>query len=540
MIPVAPTRWRQLRLSALTATLLLALIVSGALAFQAVKSERLQREAAAQALTDYSDFAAFVLASGVYREAGIRVLTTFGSLPPWNTPALFTRPGANLGCGAQGVYFEYEPQTGVLRHAPGAFSPEAVQRITDTLQHAQRLFNEAAWRFREVRLPRGDAGDAMFIAPGMGTRGFGVRGLTSCIWADTVFTNTVEHWSALPPSMVGEIATDSLYGVTIAPAGGAPVLKFGGEFGGDFGGDFGGENDTPLTGSTRLGPEFGDLRLTVTLNPRIASGLLIGGTPPTRGPSALLLFALSAILLAAAVTLIVREYRAIDARSEFVASVSHELRTPLSQILLFTELLRLGRLDDTAERTRALGIIDAEARRLIRLVENILQFSRRPTVRPLTTESLPLGAHVRDTVDAFGPLAAARKVTIDVEIPATIQVRGERNALRQVLLNLLDNAVKYGPEGQRIRFEARHRVGAPEIELLVDDQGPGIPTADRARIWEGFERLERDDVPVAGSGIGLAVVRSLVARMGGRTAVADAPTGGARFIITLAAAGRES
>jgi signal transduction histidine kinase len=142
-------------------------------------------------------------------------------------------------------------------------------------------------------------------------------------------------------------------------------------------------------------------------------------------------------------------------------------------------------------------------------------------------------------VEAFRPLAAAREATVVLDIPDTLTVRAERNALRQVLLNLLDNAIKYGPVGQEVRVEGRDAADGRGVVLAVEDQGPGVPLGDRERIWEGFERLEREDAPVAGSGIGLAVVRALAARMGGETAVGDAPTGGARFTVRLERAGAD-
>ena len=104
-----------------------------------------------------------------------------------------------------------------------------------------------------------------------------------------------------------------------------------------------------------------------------------------------------------------------------------------------------------------------------------------------------------------------------------------------MLLNLLDNAVKYGPAGQTVRVEATSYDG--EVELAVEDQGPGIPLDARNLIWDGFKRLERDNLSnEAGSGIGLSVVKSLVERMSGRVTVTDSSTGGARFIVFLPAA----
>jgi signal transduction histidine kinase len=198
-------------------------------------------------------------------------------------------------------------------------------------------------------------------------------------------------------------------------------------------------------------------------------------------------------------------------------------------------------LRSDAERTRALDIIDQEARRLIRLVENVLQFSRSGAAgRGLHREMVPLETIVRETLDAFRPLAAAKGALLRTELPAESAVQADPSALRQILLNLLDNAVKYGPKEQTISVTARTLNG--KTRIVVDDQGPGIPTDDRERVWKGFYRLHRETrSAVAGSGIGLAVVRSLAGEMGGKTWIEETDTGGARFVVELDSAdGREA
>ena len=108
----------------------------------------------------------------------------------------------------------------------------------------------------------------------------------------------------------------------------------------------------------------------------------------------------------------------------------------------------------------------------------------------------------------------------------------DAGAFRQILLNLLDNAVKYGPRGQTVTIGARVHNGRTRI--LVDDQGPGIPRDDRERVWEGYFRLRRPaDSAIAGSGIGLAVVRSLAQDLDGRTWIEETDTGGSRFVVEL-------
>jgi signal transduction histidine kinase len=187
------------------------------------------------------------------------------------------------------------------------------------------------------------------------------------------------------------------------------------------------------------------------------------------------------------------------------------------------------------ERVRSLEILDQEARRLAHLVDNMLYVARGERGAPkLTLEAADLGALARDTIEGFAPLAAARRVTIASDLVSGVRVKVDPGAVRQILLNLLDNAVKYGPAGETITVS----VGwdGDRARILVDDRGPGIPVDARRRIWERFARLDRDvQTAVAGSGIGLAIVAELVTSMGGLYHVQDAPGGGSRFVVEIPA-----
>ena len=283
-----------------------------------------------------------------------------------------------------------------------------------------------------------------------------------------------------------------------------------------------------------LEPVWGAMRVQVALRPDMAPKLVIGGMPRSRLPQLLALLAVTAGLIVAALLQLRREYELSRLRADFVSGVSHELRTPLAQIRMFSETLLLGRVRSDEERVHSLEIIDQEARRLTHLVENLLHFSRseRQATR-LSPAPASLAPLVNEAVEGFTPLAAARGVVVRAELTDGVVASVDADALRQMLLNLLDNAVKYGPAGQTVTVgltgtDARARI-------WVADQGPGIPAADRERIWDRFWRLERDrGSAVAGTGIGLSVVRELVALHGGRCWAEDAPNGrGARFVIEL-------
>jgi signal transduction histidine kinase len=230
-----------------------------------------------------------------------------------------------------------------------------------------------------------------------------------------------------------------------------------------------------------------------------------------------------------------REHVASGVRSSFASAVSHELRTPLAQILLFAETLQLGRTRSEADRTLALGAIVQEARRLMRLVDNVLRFTRlEQGPASLRQEPVAVDALVRETTQQFAPLAESSQVVIEVDAPEAAVALADADAVRQVLLNLLDNAVKHGPREQRV--VARVNATTDAIRLTVEDEGPGIAPEERQRIWQPFVR--GGQLPHAtGAGLGLMIVRSLTEAMGGSVTCEPAAASGrgARFVVELPA-----
>jgi signal transduction histidine kinase len=262
---------------------------------------------------------------------------------------------------------------------------------------------------------------------------------------------------------------------------------------------------------------------------REAAQSIVSGGIASQPPIYVMLLAVTAVLLVTAILQIGREQALARMRSDFVAGVSHELRTPLTQIRMFVETLRLDRIRSDEERRRSLAIIDQEARRLAQLVENVLQFSRgeRGVLR-IVPRPMDVGAIVANAIEGFASPANI-ETSIEPETLATV----DEDAIRQIVLNLLDNAVKYGPEGQTIRVEVK-RV-EENVQIVVEDEGPGIPPRQRNRIWRRYVRLSRERTrAIAGAGIGLAVVRELVALHGGRAWCEAGVRGGARFIVQLA------
>jgi signal transduction histidine kinase len=326
----------------------------------------------------------------------------------------------------------------------------------------------------------------------------------------------------LPPALTRGIPIDSIIAVRVLDMNGTPVYQKSPTF------------DTRYDAIDSL--QSHGLLFNVAINPVMADRLIIGGMPRSDVMPLIGLFALSAGLLVLVLYQVGRQQQLVRLRSEFVSGVSHELRTPLAQIRVLAELLRLGKIPSEERRQRSLRIIDQEARRLTFLVESILSFSSldRDKVMPTMTD---VAAEIDEIVAGFEPLASIHQVRIETRLERGLVANVDRAAMRQVLLNLLDNAVRYGPDGQTVKVMTESHNGT--WRLMVEDQGKGIPASERERIFEPYYRMNRDARgEKGGSGIGLAVVRGLVEKHGGHVTVDDPPAGsGARFSLEFPVAG---
>ena len=552
--------------SAITlALLLIALILTTLLARQAQLAARSHRNTAEQALHDYASLAAWEFTRHARADVQATLMSAF-------VPSLLRLPGgdptkgkimpADLGeaairrtqfCACMDsarFFFRFEFRDSTLTTAGIAVSPELARWVRDTIaghftateiagEPVRTVYGSVDGRTEMSIVLTNDAyitivGRAAGALRMLGyvlTRDLEGRPITAYgfeidPWNFTkpVFGEIVARQVLLPPSLLRGLRGDSVLSIAVHDPAGEEIYRSSARFAPRYASE-----DT-------LGGRFGSLHVRVAIRPELADQLVVGGLPRSRMPMLIALFTLTAGLLLITLLHLRRQQELARLRTDFVSSVSHELRTPLAQIRLFAELLSMGKLRSDDERRRSARIIDQEARRLTYLVENVLNFARSERrANRLRLEDTDVSRELRDVLDTFAPLTRAKEVTLHAELTDGLVASVDRAALHQIVLNLLDNAVKYGPAGQTITVRAR--AVADRLLIEVIDEGIGIPVEERERIWEPYHRLERDAKSVAGSGIGLAVARELVELHGGRAWVEDARPRGARFIVALPLAG---
>lgn len=216
----------------------------------------------------------------------------------------------------------------------------------------------------------------------------------------------------------------------------------------------------------------------------------------------------------------------------FVADASHELRTPLTSIRGYAELYRQGAVRDQAQLTRTMGRIEGEATRMGGLVEDLLLLARLDERRPLDRAAVDLLELAADAVHDAQALDPSRQVRLVANAAAPPVVLGDAARLRQVVANLMSNALTHTPEGTAVTV----RVGsdATTATLEVADRGPGLTPEQRERVFERFYRVEESRTRASGgAGLGLAIVAALVAAHDGQVSVESLPGHGATFRVTL-------
>ena len=551
------------RVAALTPSITAGLILfavglTALLAYRAFDASRAQQQMTERTLREYAGFAAYQLKNsagarmmGQHRgafELVVRWINSRGPTPPLGAgraAELIEARGAQCRC-LHGVSFYYQvtfADSGIEATPSELATPANLRWIRDTvIAHALAprppeppLSNPAALR------PPGVPATSQLLVPILSQLEGRPYVFTQALTIDTVgrpvvayglavpaeqavgraVKSALESQPVLPNTLTRGLSVDSILAVTVRTPSRAVVYES--------------RNRVPAlyAATDSLDPRLGGLQFEVAIDPAAAGRLIIGGLPRSRLPEVLATACVAVTLLGMLLYQFRRQEELARLRDDFVSGVSHELRTPLAQIRLLAELLHMGKVP-VEEQERSLRIIDKEARRLSFLVDSILSFthSRPGRLSPVSTD---ISTEIDEIVSGFVPLAHSHGVRLSTRLERSIVASVDRGALRQVLLNLLDNAVRYGPPGQDVTITTR--ASGDTWTLEVADEGPGIPADERERIFAPYYRMERDTGgAVGGTGIGLAVVRRLVEEHRGRVHVASTNgdgTAGARFVVSL-------
>src|SRR5256885_5980404 len=454
----------RVRRGAVVATLLvLALVVAGMLAVQAYGVARYHRAQADRVLRDYAALAAARVAQRSASELYYAIIPNLKAIQ--HAHEMAPRGPLPLPRAIHVDIMEHEiPLTPSIRftfrldlpsgrlETAGEPVPNTVRTwLIDTLPIHTRTVYDTSWHMGSVLgQPAGerryvaytvlrDAGGALRTALGFEAN---PAALTPLV------VHATEKFPLLPRPLTGGVQYDSMGSIINTDRYGVELYRSAVQY------------QSPFSARDTIGTDMGDLYARATLRASVADQLIIGGLPRSRLPLILGLLAVTAVLLGTALVQLRREYELSRLRTDFISGVSHELRTPLAQIRMFSETLVLGRVRSDEEQRRSLAIIDQEARRLTHLVENLLHFSRseRQTAH-ITPEPTALPPLVQEVIDGFAPLAAARGARLSSAVPDDLVLPADPGAVRQMLLNLLDNAVKYGPADRKsTRLNSSHLV----------------------------------------------------------------------------------
>ena len=229
-----------------------------------------------------------------------------------------------------------------------------------------------------------------------------------------------------------------------------------------------------------------------------------------------------------------RNMTSAQQKTSFVSNVSHELKTPLTSIRMFAELLQEDRIKDPSKKAHYLKVIVAESQRLTRLVNNVLDFSRLEQGRKqYHLKEIEISGYLRYIVETQRLRVQEAGMALDNRIPEVeYKVQSDEDAVEQVLLNLLDNAIKYAAEGEELTVDLTPQKG--QLQVHVMDRGPGVPAKHRSRIFEKFHRVDSSLTSRhPGSGLGLSIARTIMRDINGDLLYEPREGGGSCFTVLI-------
>ena len=517
-------------------------ILTAVLGYEAWDGSRSSVQLAREIVRDHALFAASNFANEARGEVTFELLEEGIEVIEWSLGRRGNRPltlgGVREAARAQrwdgmdqaSLFFRLDPEAGEVSFAGAADSSLAAWAVREAREHSLRNPDDD-----DVRTLFAPGGGSVLVHQ-LSYEGRGEYALQGMILSPKAFGPAFERAfidePLLPKAFSGERANGDIFVARVRDPHGNVVYESSADA----------HSGAPV--QYDLDESLGGMVLELGVRPEVVDQLVSGGVPRSRMPYIVALLLLTSGLLMTALWQLRREAELADLREDFVSSVSHQLRTPLTQIRMFGETLMLGRVRNEAERERATEIIVDEANRLTHQVENVLLFSRgERDALNLNLVEADLGAIVESVTESFEPLARAAEAALERRIEIGVVCTMDVEATRQAVLNLLDNAVKYGPAGQVVEIGVRGTPGKPKgfATMWVEDEGPGVPPGQQDRVWDAYVRLDRDRASAtAGSGIGLAVVRRVIEVQGGRVRVEAGdrgPGAGARFIIELPLAG---
>ena len=513
-------------------------VLTAVLGYEAWEGSRSSVQLAREIVRDHALFAASNFANEARGEVTFELLEEGIEVIEWSLGRRGNRPltlgGVREAARAQrwdgmdqaSLFFRLDPEAGELSMAGAADSSLAAWAVREAREHSLRNPDDD-----DVRTLFAPGGGSVLVHQ-LSYEGRGEYALQGMILSPKAFGPAFERAfldePLLPKAFSGGRANGDIFVARVRDPHGSVVYESSADA----------HSEAPV--QYDLDESLGGMVLELGVRPEVVDQLVSGGVPRSRMPYIVALLLLTSGLLMTALWQLRREAELADLREDFVSSVSHQLRTPLTQIRMFGETLMLGRVRNEAERSRATEIIVDEANRLTHQVENVLLFSRgERDALNLNLVDADAGALVENVADSFEPLARAAGATIERRMETGVVCTMDVEATRQAVLNLLDNAVKYGPAGQTIEIgvERAPPEAGPFAAIRVEDQGPGVPPGQRDRVWDAYVRLDRDRASAtAGSGIGLAVVRRVIEAQGGRVRVESGrttPNPGARFVLEL-------
>ncbi len=285
------------------------------------------------------------------------------------------------------------------------------------------------------------------------------------------------------------------------------------------------KNSHTITIDDDYGTLFEGYQMTAAIDENLAASLIIGGLPKSQLPQLLLMSGLGLFAMITMLWLYRRSHQLNQQKEQFIARASHELKTPLTQIRLFAETLELGRIKDDTKQQHYLKVIHQESIRLSHLVDNILQQQQiQQNQTNVLVENLHIKTFLDDLLSHQHILWQQKIIQVEVHAKDDLHVQTDPNLMKQILINVLDNAVKFGPMQQTITIDAAK--SSTFMVLKITDQGPGIPQQQVKLMLQTYQRLERDEHRgINGNGLGLSIANNLCQQLGGQLSFQHPPIG---------------